>query len=407
MLTIPNPQIRASNNGGFFCIFTFMKIQVSKNYETLKDNYLNNRGIILEGGSRSGKTYSIIQFLTTHLLANTGLTITIGRETLTDIKDTILPDLFQIFGEFGLEKGVHYTWNKSEKHINLNGNLIRYIGVNDNPNKTHGLRQDIFWLNEIMPIDKFTFDQLEQRTTDFWILDYNPSSTIHWAYDVADKREDVLLFKSTVLDNPFVPPEVRKKILGYEPTERNQLLGTADEFLWKVYGQGERADAENKIFRNYELFDIEPIEYDYKFYGLDFGYANDPNGCVQTIINGNNIYITEILYEKGLLNGEIAEVLRPFAKDELVFCDSAEPKSIADLRLNHQIQAVPAKKGAGTIIEGIKRIKSFKIHLNKKSLNLQNEFQNYSYIEKAGKTIPEDKNNHLIDALRYSLAHYR
>ena len=92
---------------------------------------------------------------------------------------------------------------------------------------------------------------------------------------------------------------------------------------------------------------------------------------------------------------------------DLVFCDSAEPKSIADLRLNHQIQAVPAKKGAGTIIEGIKRIKSFKIHLNKKSLNLQNEFQNYSYIEKAGKTIPEDKNNHLIDALRYSLAHYR
>ena len=140
---------------------------------------------------------------------------------------------------------------------------------------------------------------------------------------------------------------------------------------------------------------------------MDFGYANDPNGCVQTIINGNNIYITEILYEKGLLNGDIAKIIRPFSKDDLVFCDSAEPKSIADLRLNHQIQAVPAKKGAGTIIEGIKRIKSFKIHLNKKSLNLQNEFQNYSYIEKAGKTIPEDKNNHLIDALRYSLAHYR
>ena len=384
-----------------------MNIEVSKNFDILQSNYSDNRGIILEGGSRSGKTYAIIQFLTLYLLQNQGVTITIGRETLTDIKDTILPDMFEIFQTLGVLSRPDYKWNKSEKHISFNGNLIRYIGVNDNPNKTHGLKQNIFWLNEIMPIDKFTFDQLEQRTNDFWILDYNPSSTIHWAYDVADKREDVLLFKSTVLDNPFVPSEVKKKILGYEPTERNQLLGTADEFLWKVYGQGERADAENKIFRNYDLFDVAPREYDYKFYGLDFGYANDPNGMVETIISGNNIYITEILYEKGLLNGDIAEIIKPIVQDELVFCDSAEPKSIADLRLNYDIMSVPAKKGAGTIIEGIKRIKSFKIHLNKKSLNLQSEFQNYSYIEKAGKLVPQDKWNHLIDALRYSLAHYR
>ena len=384
-----------------------MNIEVSKNFDILQSNYSDKRGIILEGGSRSGKTYAIIQFLTIYLLQNQGVTITIGRETLTDIKDTILPDMFEIFQTLGVLSRPDYKWNKSEKHISFNGNLIRYIGVNDNPNKTHGLKQNIFWLNEIMPIDKFTFDQLEQRTTDFWILDYNPSSTVHWAYDVADKREDVLLFKSTVLDNPFVPAEVKKKILSYEPTERNQLLGTADEFLWKVYGQGERADAENKIFRNYDLFDVVPREYDYKFYGLDFGYANDPNGMVETIISGNNIYITEILYEKGLLNGDIAEIIKPIVQGELVFCDSAEPKSIADLRLNYDIMSVPAKKGAGTIIEGIKRIKSFKIHLNKNSVNLQSEFQNYSYIEKAGKLVPQDKWNHLIDALRYSLAHYR
>lgn len=384
-----------------------MNIQVSKNFDILQTNYSDKRGVILEGGSRSGKTYAIIQFLTIYLLENQGVTITIGRETLTDIKDTILPDMFEIFQTLGVLSRPDYKWNKSEKHISFNGNLIRYIGVNDNPNKTHGLKQNIFWLNEIMPIDKFTFDQLEQRTTDFWILDYNPSSTIHWAYDVADKRDDVLLFKSTVLDNPFVPEEVKKKILGYEPTERNKILGTADEFLWKVYGQGERADAENKIFTNYDLFDVTPREYDYKFYGLDFGYANDPNGMVETIISGNNIYITEILYEKGLLNGDIAEIIKPIVQGELVFCDSAEPKSIADLRLNYDIMSVPAKKGAGTIIEGIKRIKSFKIHLNKKSLNLQSEFQNYSYIEKAGKLVPQDKFNHLIDALRYSLAHYR
>ncbi len=384
-----------------------MEIDVSKNFDVLHTNLPNKRGVILEGGSRSGKTYAIIQFLTIHLLNNTGVTITIGRETLTDIKDTILPDMFEIFHSLGISQRADYKWNKSEKHISFNGNLIRYIGVNDNPNKTHGLKQNIFWLNEIMPIDKFTFDQLEQRTTDFWILDYNPSSTIHWAYNVADKRDDVLLFKSTVLDNPFVPDEVRKKILGYEPTERNTILGTADEFLWKVYGQGQRADAENKIFKKYNYFDLPPSNYDFIYYGLDFGYANDPNGCVEVIVDGKNLYITEVLFEKGLLNSEIASKIKPIVKDNLVFCDSAEPKSIADLRTNHDIYAVPAKKGAGTIIEGIKKIKEFKLHLNKKSVNLLNEFQNYSYIQKAGKTIPEDKNNHLIDAIRYSLAHYR
>ena len=383
------------------------EVNTSENFRTLWENYQNKRGVILEGGSRSGKTYSIIQFLTIYLLQNTGVTLTIGRETLTDIKDTILPDMFEIFQALDVLNRPDYKWNKSEKHISFNGNLIRYIGVNDNPNKTHGLKQNIFWLNEIMPIDKFTFDQLEQRTTDFWILDYNPSSTKHWAYDVADKRDDVLLFKSTVLDNPFVPTEVRKKILGYEPTERNILLGTADEFLWKVYGQGERADAENKIFKRFELFTEKPKEYDYVTYGLDFGYANDPSACVECIISGNNIYITELLYKTGLLNGEIAEEIRENLKDNFVYCDSAEPKSIAELRVNYDIPTVNAKKGAGSINEGIKKIKKYKIHLNKNSLNLQHEFENYSYIEKTGgKLVPMDKDNHLIDAIRYSLSNF-
>ena len=385
-----------------------MQLKAGANFEHLFENYQDFNGFILEGGSRSGKTWSIIQFLIVYCLQNDKKIITIGRDTLTDLKDTILPDLLQQLESYGIE----YTHNKSNKQLYIGTNLIRYIGVSDNPNKTHGLRQDIFWLNEIMPIDEFTFDQLEQRTAEFWIMDYNPSSTVHWAYDVADKRDDVSFFKSTVIGNPFAGDKERNKILSYEPTPENELRGTADKFMWEVYGLGLRADAENKIFKEYQYFDELPKEWDYKFYGLDFGFANDPTAVIEVVLNGNNLYVTEHCYSTGLLNRDIAKICAQFDKNTYIMADSAEPKSIQELRSVYNLNIVPAKKGAGSIAEGIKKIKGYKVFLNKKSLNLHKEFQNYSYIpkrktEKNGQKIPQDKDNHLIDALRYSISRLR
>jgi phage terminase large subunit len=368
--------------------------------------------ITLEGGSRSGKTTDACQFIVWYCLHNTGKVITVGRDQLTALRQTLLIDFKQVLK----------WWGRTEKvigvnpYIEINGNLIRFIGTNDDLMKTHGLTQDVFWLNEAMNISKDTIDQLEQRTSEFFIIDYNPSAKKHHIYSM-EKRPDVVICKSTVLDNSFVPTKARNKILSYEPTKDNIELGTADEYKWQVYGLGKRTSLEGLIFTTFNTFEETPKDYDLKIYGLDFGYSNDPSACVEVIISGSNLYITELLYEVGLTNRDLLRVLdKEINRDNYVVCDSAEPKSITELRMGDEdkgivgLSALGAKKGGGSINWGINKIKSYKVHLNSKSLNLIDEFESYKW--KTDRTnellaVPEDKNNHLIDAIRYALSLYK
>ena len=159
------------------------EINVQKNFKFLKDNHENTRGLLLEGGSRSGKTTDTCQFLIWYCLHNTGKVITVGRDTLTTLRATLLLDFKQVLKWWGRDEKVVGV----NPYIEINNNLIRFIGTNDDLMKTHGLTQDVFWLNEAMNISKDTIDQLEQRTSDFFILDYNPSAKKHHIYDM-DKR---------------------------------------------------------------------------------------------------------------------------------------------------------------------------------------------------------------------------
>jgi phage terminase large subunit len=378
-----------------------IKVNCQINFEFLVENHETTRGILLEGGSRSGKTTDCCQFLVWYCLHNTGKVITVGRDTLTTLRATLLLDFKQVLRWWGREEkttGVN-------PQIEINGNLIRFIGTNDDLMKTHGLTQDVFWLNEAMNISKDTIDQLEQRTSDFFILDYNPSAKQHHIYDM-DKREDVKLLKTTVLDNAFVPIQARNKILSYEPTPKNIQLGTADEYKWEVYGLGKRTSLEGLIFQHYEICDAMPNEYDLKIYGLDFGFSNDPCAVVECIISGNNLYIKELLYETNLLNDEIAQRL-DLDEDCYLMCDSAQPKDVHELRAKYDLNAVGAKKPKGSVNSGINAIKSYKINLFKDSENLINEFNTYKWAmdrQQNLKDLPEDKNNHLIDATRYALS---
>lgn len=293
--------------------------------------------------------------------------------------------------------------NRPEQTYHINGVEFAFFGL-DYPQKLHGRKQDWVWLNETIEIDKRSFDQLEMRTTQGIILDYNPSDDSHWVFDL-QRRPDVTVVKSTMLDNPFLPDSIINKIKGYEPTEENVKNGTADSYMWEVYGLGNKARLEGAVFDNWDIVPSLPEEVKIKGLGLDFGYTNDPTALVEVYMMDNEIYLNEVIYQTAMLNSDIAARMDELKinKTVTIFGDSAEPKSIDEL-VRYGFDVKPVDKGPDSINYGIDIMKGYKIHITQKSFNLESEFRKYKWAEdKNGKSLnkPVDAFNHAIDAARY------
>lgn len=358
----------------------------------------------MEGGSRSGKTWAILQNILLLCQSSTNLTFTISRLNLTWIKATVLKDFEEITELYKFPVTPLINPNRPEQRYAINGNEIAFIGA-DEEKKLHGRKQDYFWFNEGMDFDKKTFNQVEQRTTIGGWIDYNPNCLQHWIYEL-DRRKDVDFNYSTIIDNPFAPPEVVIKILSYEPTKENISQGTADKYMWSVYGLGKRAELEGLVFPGWQFYDELP-KTEWEIYGLDFGFTNSPTALVRIYKAGNNLYLEEMLYETNLTNAQIGSYFETkglIKRSDVIIADSAEPKSIEELcRMGWIVK--PASKGKDSVMHGIQSMRGFKINVNKNSLNLQNEIKGYIFeADKEGKSInaPRKVNDHLIDAARYA-----
>lgn len=387
------------------------KLKVSRIYDAIHTS--NARGVALEGGSRSTKTWSTLQELIVYCQENKnkGKEITIIRDRLTWLKATILKDFREILKSLG-------WWRESSYHgsdpltYELFGNEFSFIGA-DEEAKLHGRKQHIFYINELIGtpgsaynVTKEIFDQLEMRTSERWYVDYNPKVTSHWIYDVISKRGDVKMVHSTMLDNPWLPETIRKKILSYEPTSENKARGTADRVKWDIYGLGKRSQHEGLIFKNIAYCKDFPAEAKLLAYGLDFGYSNDVTALVKIGLQNGELYRDELIYETGLLNTDIMKLMeaKGVKKSDKIIADSAEPKSIAEFkRAGWNIE--PAQKGADSISIGIDILNRYKINTTERSLNLKLEDENYVYKEdkQTGKllNIPIDDWNHGWDGTRY------
>lgn len=365
---------------------------------------------VLEGGSGSGKTYSIIYYLIWICQENeyAGLRITIARAKLTWLKASVLEDFLAVLRTLNIFQENDY--NKSESIYNLYGNQIRFKGL-DEPQKVHGPRQDITWINEAMEADYRSFTQLSMRTNHRIILDYNPSSTEHWIYDRVIPRDDCNHVTSTFHDNIHLPEEQRKEILGYEPTDINIRQGTADEDLWKIYGLGERADVKGLIFKNVRIVKEIPKTFKWSCNGLDYGYTNDPTAWEKVFFD-NEIWVDEVIYQKELKNSEISSLAVDYGinKREEVIADSAEPKSNSELQAMGWMNLRGARKGPDSIKNGIDILKRTRINITERSIGMIRESRNYKWQQNSDVATsaetpyinkPIDAFNHGWDAVRY------
>lgn len=386
--------------------------KVNPNLRHIAKNHNKKRGIVLEGSSRSGKTWSIIDSLVWYTSTiRTGLTINIIKETYNSFKTTLYEDFKRRLPDYGIASPFDYNI-KDITTFNLLGSKINLIGA-DKPSKYLGAGSDIIWINEAVHVQKEVFDQAEMRCRLFFILDYNPSFEDHYIYDSVITRPDVAYLRTTFLDNPFISDSERNKILSYDPDNPDNVKsGTADDYMWQVYGLGMRASPKGLIFNNWDTYKDLPTDLEYyTMFVVDWG-GTDPTTLAELNVNRKlkRIYIKEHVYQPEILNQEfINKVLEVNPNNNEVICDSARRDKIYELQMAG-INAFGSKKGANSIIDGIDIIKSYKVFIHEESVNAKNEFNSYKWAisPSTGKHTnkPEDKNNHIIDPTRYGMRYY-
>ena len=344
-----------------------------------------------QGGTRSGKTYSILMLLAELCYRNpgSGLVISMVRKTFPALRATVLRDFVEILTGAGWYSEADH--NKSEGTYKLFGNLVEYFSL-DQPAKLRGRKRDLLYICEANEISKEAFRQLLFRTKHKAILCFNPSEPFHWIYTDVLTREDCNFFRTTYRDNPHLDPSLVQEI---------EMLKDSDPEYWRVYGEGERATNRRAIYQGAQ----EPRPEGAKRLGIgcDFGFTNDPTAVVEVFLAGNQLHIEERLYKHGLTNQDLArELLAMNLGREYVICDSAEPKSIEELR-REGINAHPATKGPDSVRRGIDLIRRHRLTFEGE--NLAKELQMYRWKEdKNGNLINEPDSigwDHALDAARY------
>jgi len=348
-----------------------------------------------QGGTRSGKTYSILTALIELCHKNSGLVITICRKTFPALRATAMRDFFEILNREDIyNPDLH---NKSDATYQLWGNMVEFISI-DQPQKVRGRKRDVLFINEANEINLEDWRQLLLRTTGKVLIDYNPSDEFHWIYDEVIPREDAAFFQTTYKDNPFLPESVVMEIERFKE---------ADENFWRVYGLGERGASQATVFTHWKEVDQIPNEFKPLNYGLDFGYTNDPTAIVQTFTDGHGFAVDELCYATRLTNSDISKVLRDsgVSRSDVIICDSAEPKSIDEIHA-HGFNTHGARKGKDSVKNGIQFLHSRPLLVTARSVNVIKELRNYKWKEdKNGKQLnePVDSFNHAIDAMRYAI----
>ena len=356
---------------------------------------LKKRLRIVQGGTSSSKTFTILPFLIQYALQHPKSEISVVSESIPHLKRGALKDFLKIMDWTGNLN--HNNFNKSNLTYKFtNGSYIEFFSA-DQPDKLRGARRDILFINECNNVSFESYQQLAIRTKKFIYLDYNPTNEF-WVHTELLNTEIADFVILTYKDNEALDEAIVKEI---ERAKEKAKTSSYWENWWNVYGLGQIGSLDGVIFNNWKTIDTIPDDARLLGYGVDFGYTNDPTAIVEIYKWNEHRIINEICYNKGLSNSQIAKYINTKLP---CYCDSAEPKSIAELRM-YGVNAHAVTKGADSINFGIQIMQEESYLVSTKSLNLINELRKYAWDKdkKTGAKLnkPIDSWNHGIDSVRY------
>lgn len=356
-----------------------------KNWDALHNE--DHRFIINQGGSRSSKTYSLCQLIIVYCLQNPNKVVSIVRKTFPALRATVMRDFFEIMKDLGIYDVANH--NKSENIYRFgNGSIVEFFSVDDEQ-KIRGRKRNIGWCNEANELWYEDYQQLNFRTEDKMIFDYNPSDSSSWLYELPE--DESVLIKSTYKDNPFLPESIKRQI---------EDLKRTDEALYQIYALGEKTISKTNIYSNWQFVKEKPSRFESFCYGLDFGY-NHPTALMKVYWNEKDIFVESVIYESYLTTTMLIDRMNELGIDKNadILGDHSRPEIIAEI----QIAGYNINNATKGVKKGIDNIKTFGVYCLDNP-NLKREYENYKW-KKVGDSITDEPIklfDDAMDAIQYA-----
>jgi len=369
--------------------------QFSDTTATKKIFELKKRIRAVAGGTSASKTISILVWLIDYCQSTKNELCSVVSESYPHLEKGAMLDFENIMKDRGYWKDD--LWHQT-KHVYTfeTGSKLEFYSP-DTYGKAHGPRRDVLFVNEANNMDYTIIDQLIIRTRKVVWMDWNPSAEFWFYTDMLPNRpNDINFITLTYKDNEALDEVTVQEIESHKNNKN----------WWQVYGLGQLGTIEGRIYKDWNVIQDIPFEARLERRGTDFGYSNDPTAIVDVYYYNGGYILDEQCYRKGLSNKNIADLIKNYHHpDTLIIADSAEPKSIDELKM-YDLNILPCIKGADSIRSGIQFVQQQKISVTARSTNLLKEYRNYMWQTNTdGKVInkPEEGMDHLMDATRYAL----
>lgn len=348
--------------------------------------------------SSSGKTYAIMDVLLYRMCTEQNLSITVTTNNYPHLRRGAVKDCKDIWVNDPLYHKMVSEPNQNGCRCAATNSYIEFACF-PTVESAKGPKRDILYIDETTSIPWEIAFEMIARTKKNVYLAFNPSNR-HWVHDKYEGMPNAKWIYSTHRANKFLPQSIHDEL---------EALKDTDPYRYRVYCLGMTGQIDGLVYTNWAQIDELPAEYKWRAFGLDLGFMNDPTALVEVRYVNGELYLKEHIYKTKMTNQDIAlEIKRLGFQDETIVCDSAEMKSIEEMKRAGLVNIRPAVKGPGSVLQGISLVQSMKLNVTQDSHNIKTELMNYMWKTDAlghDTNVPEDKFNHANDATRYIVSY--